>query len=153
VAESLDPSFPLSTRRAAPQAAAAAFALGRLDKVEAVINAIRGRHRAGRQPTLDAHILSWQARLKGLRGEDDAAAAAFVQAIDAFAAVHRPFWRAVTQLEAAESALRAGRGDEARAWIEEARSMFTELRARPWIDRADAALRGAIQPEPARSAV
>ncbi|HEY2570595.1 MAG TPA: hypothetical protein VGI27_03935 [Solirubrobacteraceae bacterium] len=152
--ESLDPSFPLSARRAAPQAAEAAFALGRLDKVEEVISAIRGRHRAGRQPTLDAHILRWQARLAGLRGDDDAAVAAFGQAIDAFAAGHRVFWRAVTQLEAGESALRAGRADDARLFIGDARSMFVELRARPWIERADAAWRGgAIQPEPARSAV
>ena len=38
LAESLDPSFPLSARRAAPQAAEAAFALGRLDKVEELID-------------------------------------------------------------------------------------------------------------------
>ena len=154
LSEALDPSFPLSARRAAPQAAEAAFALGRLDKVEEVISAIRGRHRLGRQPTLDAHILRWQARLAATSRDFEAATALFAQAVDAFAAVRRPFWRAVTQLEAGESALAAGREDDARSLVGEARATFAELRARPWMDRAEAAMRRSDdRSERARSAV
>ncbi|MGH7721704.1 MAG: ATP-binding protein [Candidatus Dormibacteria bacterium] len=146
--ESLDPSFPLTARKAAPEAVDAAFALGRLDRVTEVIDAVRGRHRSGRQPTLDAHILRWQARLDEAGGDADAAAAGFARAIDAFAALHRPFWAAVTRLEAGACALAAGRHDEGHTHLREARATFEELRARPWVDRVDA-----VSSEPASANV
>ncbi len=154
LAESLDPSFPLSARRNLPQAADAAFALDRLDKVEELIGAVRGRHRAGRQPTLDAHIARCQARLAAARGDSETAAVGFAQAIDAFGAVLRPFWQAVTRLDAGEAALLAGRDEEGRWYLEQARATFSELRARPWVERVDVATsRGSQQAERARPAV
>jgi class 3 adenylate cyclase/predicted ATPase len=150
----LDPSFPLSARRAAPQAVEAAFALHRLDKVEEIISAVRRRHRVGRQPTLDAHILRWQARLAATRGDADGVTSDFEAAIEAFEAGHRPFWAAVTRLEAGECALLAGRADEAQVLLAEARATFSELGATPWIDRVDKAARDhGVRPQSVRSAV
>jgi class 3 adenylate cyclase/predicted ATPase len=149
----LEPSFPISARRSAPQAVDAAFALGRLDKVEEVISLVRERHRAGRQPTLDAHILRWQARLAAARGDTGAAAGDFGLAIAAFDAVHRPFWGAVTRLEAAECALLAG-DEGGHNLLDAARVTFSELGAKPWVARADAAShQRRVQPEGVRSAV
>jgi class 3 adenylate cyclase/tetratricopeptide (TPR) repeat protein len=150
----LDPSFPLSVRRSAPQAVEAAFALGRPERVQEVIDAVRRRHRPGRQPTLDAHVLRWQARLAALAGDDETAADAFLRAIDAFGGVRRPFWAAVTQLEAGEAAFAAGRDEDADGLLAQARATFTQLQAPPWIERVDGAgrMRGA-QPERARSAI
>ena len=141
----LDPSFPLSLRRSAPQAVEAAFALDDLGRVQEVIDAVRRRHRPGRQPTMDAHILRWQARLASLGGDDESAAQGFARAVDAFGAVHRPFWVAVTQLEAGEAAFAAGRDEAAESLLARARATFSELQASPWIDRVDGArpMRGA----------
>ncbi len=150
----LDPSFPLSLRRSAPQAVEAAFALDNLAGVQEVIDAVRRRHRPGRQPTMDAHILRWQGRMASVAGDADAASAGFARAIEAFGAVHRPFWAAVTRLEAGEAAQLAGRDEDSRLLLSAARDTFMELGAAPWIARVDCALRHhADQAESVRSAV
>jgi len=50
-----------------------------------------------------------------------------------------PFWRAVTQLEWAEWLGGQGRQAEASPLLEEARSVFERLGAKPWLERAEAA--------------
>jgi hypothetical protein len=48
-----------------------------------------------------------------------------------------PFYVAVTRLERAEGMLAQGRSDEAGPVLAAARETFDELRARPWLERAD----------------
>jgi hypothetical protein len=114
----------------------AAFSLGEVTKVVELIRLVRERFRPGRQPSMDAHILQWEGRLAAERNDDDAAAAKFRSAIDAFAILERPFWLAVTRLELAEWLLGHGRDAEAQEPLAQARAMFEELRATPWVNRA-----------------
>jgi hypothetical protein len=145
----LEPSFPTAARRVLVHAVDAAFALRRNDKVEELIALTRLRHRAGRQPGIDAQILRWQARLAASRGDDAEVAAGFTGAIEGFAALRRPFWVAVVRLELGEWLMRAGLVEEARLPVSLARTTFVELRATPWIERADAE---AANREPAQPA-
>jgi len=50
-----------------------------------------------------------------------------------------PFYVAVTRLERARHLLEADRVEEARPLLEQAGETFEELRARPWLDRVEAA--------------
>jgi len=119
----------------------AAFALRRDEKVQELIDAVRAHYRPGRQPAIDAHIHRWRAALAGRRGDDVDAADQFAMALEGFAALTRPFWLAVTQLEFAEWLLHNERDTEAAELLVGARSAFTQLGAEPWIERVDAAVR------------
>jgi hypothetical protein len=55
----------------------------------------------------------------------------------------RPFWLAVTRLEYAESLIEQGRDAEAHELLAPALTTFEQLRAAPWVERADAAARRA----------
>jgi hypothetical protein len=145
----LEPSFPATGRRALVHAVDAGFALRQHDKVEELIALTRLRHRVGRQPGIDAQILRWQARLAASRGDDAEVVADFTGAIDGFTALRRPFWVAVVRLELGEWLMRAGLVEEARLPVSLARTTFVELRATPWIERADAE---AANREPAQAA-
>ncbi len=136
---SLDASidfYPTMARRAMYEAIEAAFALGREGEVAEIL-ALASRHfRAGRQPSIDALVLRWRARLSGVAGDD--AAALFRRAIDAFEKLPRPFWLACTRAEFAEWLSRHGRTGEAEEHFRLARATFEELAATPWLARLDA---------------
>jgi class 3 adenylate cyclase/tetratricopeptide (TPR) repeat protein len=134
---SLEPSFPLTARRALIAAADAAFALGVLEKVEELILLVRRRHRPGRQPSLDAHILRWQARMSGARGDGQSAIADFETAMDAFDRLHRPFWGALTRLDYGELLLVHARAADAEEVLTEAATTFAELGAQSLLARAE----------------
>ena len=55
-------------------------------------------------------------------------------------------YAAVTRLERAENLLADGRADEAGPLVAAARETFEELRARPWVERAEALALGAKVP-------
>ena len=63
----------------------------------------------------------------------------FREAEHAYDALGAPFHLAVTQLEHAESLETRGPSDEADALRGSARSVFEQLRATPWLERADRA--------------
>jgi class 3 adenylate cyclase/tetratricopeptide (TPR) repeat protein len=56
-----------------------------------------------------------------------------------FAEAEMPFYVAVTRVERAEHLRTAGRADEARPLLDQARETFEELRARPWLERVERA--------------
>ncbi len=56
-----------------------------------------------------------------------------------FVEAEMPFYVAVTRLERAEHLFAAGRADEARPLLDQARETFEDLRASPWLERAQAA--------------
>jgi class 3 adenylate cyclase/tetratricopeptide (TPR) repeat protein len=136
----LEQSYPVVACLNLVEAVSAAFALGRDEKVRELIDLVRLHYRPGRQRTIDAHIHRWRAALAAHRA-DVAAADEFTLALDAFTALTRPFWVAVTQLEFAEWLLQQQRDAEAAELLLPARSAFMRLSARPWIDRVDAAAR------------
>jgi len=122
----------------------AAFALGRDANVVELIEVVREHYRPGRQPSLDAHILRWEARLAGGRSDLEVACQKFQAASEAFAGLSRPFWVAETRLEFAETLITQARELEARELLAQARATFAELGAQPWLERADAAMRVAM---------
>jgi hypothetical protein len=48
-----------------------------------------------------------------------------------------PFWLAVTLLEHGEWLTAVGRADEAQSTLDEARTLFQKLKARPWLERLE----------------
>jgi class 3 adenylate cyclase/tetratricopeptide (TPR) repeat protein len=107
------------------EALEAAFALGRTDTVHELLARIDAVPAGSRPPYLDAHARRFRARLDGDAG-------GYLAAADGFRTLGLPFWLAVTLLEHAE--LTADR-----ASLDEAQSIFEELKATPWLERVAAA--------------
>lgn len=107
------------------EALEAACALGRTDTVEELLARIDAVPAGSRPPYLDAQARRFRARLDGDAG-------GYLAAVEGFRTLGLPFWLAVTLLEHAE--LTADR-----ASLDEARSIFEELKATPWLARAAAA--------------
>jgi hypothetical protein len=89
-----------------------------------------------RPPSLGAHAGRSRARL----AESPELAASHLAAAEAvFRDLGLRFWLAVSLLERAEVLTADSRGEAAEPLLAEARDIFVELRARPWIERAAAA--------------
>jgi tetratricopeptide (TPR) repeat protein len=81
-------------------------------------------------PLLAAQRARFRARLAGSDADRELATAERL-----FAELEMPFYIAVTELEHAEWLDAAGRLDEARTLLDDARERFGELRATPWLER------------------
>jgi tetratricopeptide (TPR) repeat protein len=101
------------------EAAQAALDGGDFDEAERLLEYADSWPLIERRPLLAAHTARIRAKLLAVRGED--AADEFAQAAAQFREHDRPFWTAVTLLD-------AGRG-------EEAEPIFRRLRAEPWLER------------------
>jgi hypothetical protein len=110
------------------EAVEAGIALGEPSKVEELVATIEAVPPGLRSPYLGAQVL----RFRGRPATGDAAESLLDAAAKRFAELSIPFWRAVTLLELGELA-----GDDAA--LEEAREIFEDLKATPWIERCDAA--------------
>jgi tetratricopeptide (TPR) repeat protein len=112
------------------EAVEAALALGEVGRAEELLSLVDGVPRGLRSPYVDAQVRRFRARISedegGLRG-----------AASSFRELGVPFWLAVTLLELAELT-----GDSAQR--DEARGIFEQLGATPWLARAG----GARQAEP-----
>jgi hypothetical protein len=86
-------------------------------------------------PTMAGHAHRGRARFAG---SGEGAYADHAAAANQFRDLGIRFWLAVSLLEHAEALTADGRSDEAAPLLEEARQIFTELGARPWLDRAEA---------------
>ncbi|HEY2788741.1 MAG TPA: AAA family ATPase, partial [Gaiellales bacterium] len=114
----------------------AAIALGDRAKAEEVIERIQAIPPGLRPPSLGAHAGRSRARL----AESPELAASHLAAAEAvFRDLGLRFWLAVSLLERAEVLTADSRGEAAEPLLAEARDIFVELRARPWIERAAAA--------------
>jgi hypothetical protein len=112
-----------SVKQAVVESIEAALALGESAKVEKFLESIETIPAGTPSPYLAAHARRFRARM----ADDSAGLAA---AADQFRSLGLPFWLAVTLLEHAEAS-----GDESQ--LVEAREIFEELKAGPWLDRAD----------------
>jgi class 3 adenylate cyclase/tetratricopeptide (TPR) repeat protein len=131
----------VDTRAALIEAVDAAFALRRQDKVLELIAIVRDRVHGSWSPSLETHLLRWEARVAAEGGDLADADTKFTAAIARFTAVSRPFWVAVTRLEYATTLAAQDRDTEAEALVSQARAAFAELRAVPWVQRSDELLR------------
>jgi tetratricopeptide (TPR) repeat protein len=113
----------------------AALALGDRAKAEELIGRIDAIPPGLRPPSLGAHANRARARLSD---SVEVATTHALAAATSFRELGLRFWLAVGQLEHAEILAADGRRDEAEPLVAEARAIFAELGARPWLDRAEA---------------
>jgi tetratricopeptide (TPR) repeat protein len=114
-----------STKQGIVEGVEAALALGNSTKVEELLALVEAVPLGTRPPYLEAQTKRFRARLDGDPSHYEAAAAGFRE-------LGLPFWLAVTLLEHGELT-----GDETS--LAEAREIFERLRARPWLERLEAA--------------
>jgi class 3 adenylate cyclase/tetratricopeptide (TPR) repeat protein len=108
-----------------------------LGKAEELLGIIEGLPPARRPQFLQAHAMRFQARLADLKAQPERIEPDFKAAIGLFREMAYPFWMSVTMLELGEWLVRQGRGDAAEPLLAEARSIFEDLKARPWLERLD----------------
>jgi class 3 adenylate cyclase/tetratricopeptide (TPR) repeat protein len=118
----------------------AALSMGDQARAEDVVARIEAIPPGLRPPSLGAHAARARARMAESAEAGDMHA---VVAATAFRELGLRFWWAVAQLERAEILAGDGRRDEAEPLAAEAREVFSELRAAPWVARADALVRSA----------
>jgi predicted ATPase/class 3 adenylate cyclase len=112
-----------STKQGIVEGIEAALALGNTAKAEELLLIVEGVPAGTRPPYLDAQARRVRARMDGDASGFESAAATFRE-------LGLPFWLAVTLLEFGELT-----GDEAP--LDEAREIFENLRATPWLERLD----------------
>jgi class 3 adenylate cyclase/tetratricopeptide (TPR) repeat protein len=117
--------------------------------VEAALSAgdVRGAERrieeadvvpaARRPPSVHAHSMRLRARADAMKGDTGRIEPNFKGAVGLFREIGHAFWMAVTLLEYGEWLVGQGRGAEAERLLAEARSIFEQLKARPWLERLD----------------
>jgi class 3 adenylate cyclase/tetratricopeptide (TPR) repeat protein len=100
-------------------------------------------------PSLEGQRARFHARVFARRGEQERVERSFRIAARVLADHDLVFHRAKVQLEHAEWLVEQGRSDDAHSLFTRARETFEELRATPWVERADAALAGSRAGVPA----
>jgi tetratricopeptide (TPR) repeat protein len=113
----------------------AALLLGDLSKAEALLDVFRSLPPGRRTPFHLAHAMRLGAKLSVARDEQADAEAGFKGSVGLFREMAFPFWMAVTLLEYGEWLAAQGRRADSAPLVEEARSIFEALGARPWSDR------------------
>jgi hypothetical protein len=122
-----------------PDAVEILLALGRREQAAELVSRLERLPGGFRPPFVEAQACRLRARL-----DDDPAGCAAAAA--GFAELGMPFWAAVAWLEQAEL---LDAGEETERLLADARETFQFLRAKPWLDRVDAALAGARTKIPA----
>jgi class 3 adenylate cyclase/tetratricopeptide (TPR) repeat protein len=113
----------------------AALELADFDKVEELLADVESLP-LGRLPQfLQAHAWRFRARLGDRQGEGEAVEDRFKRAAGLFREIAMPFYLAVTELEHAEWLAGQSRADEAEPLVTEAREIFKQLEAKPWLER------------------
>ncbi len=111
----------------------AALAMGDHAAAQEFLTAVDAQPRGLRSRFADANAHRFRARMAA---DPEQAQSQLRTAVDVLRRLEIPFWRAVCQLELAQSL--AG-GAEADALLADARAVFSELQAAPWLERALAA--------------
>ena len=117
-----------SIKLAIVEAIEVALALGERAKAEELVASIEAVPPGLRSPYLWAQALRFRAKLAT---PDEAAVESFEAAANRFRELGIAFWLAVTQLEHGELTSDA-------SLLEEAREIFEQLEARPWLERLEA---------------
>jgi tetratricopeptide (TPR) repeat protein len=125
------------------QAIGAAFSLDDRPAVRQLVDAIDAMRPGHVTPFLRALADRSRARLQVLDGEDLTAERNFKAAIGMFRETGIPYWRALSQIEYAESLVGRGRNGEAESLLREARDTLDRLGASTWLERVDRIVAGA----------
>ena len=115
----------------------AALELGEQEKAEELLAFVDELRPGELPPSLGAQAARFRARLAALRGDREAVEPGFKSAAGILREFGLRFWLAVTLLEHGEWLAVEGRPDEAAPLVAEARGIFAELRATPWLERAE----------------
>jgi predicted ATPase len=126
-------------------AAEAALGLGDNDRAEDLVSLAEGLARGERPPLLEAHTSRFRARLAETSGTGDFAAG-FKAAAGLFRELDTPFWLGVTLLEHGEHLAREGRTEEMSPLLDESKTIFEGLGAKPWIERLERVASGHSEP-------
>ncbi len=119
------------------EAAGAALALRDLDRVEALLARCAGLRPVDRTRYLRAQESRVGARLAAARGDGGSVEPGFQRAESGLRELGMTFWLAVTLLEHGEWLSAEGRPAEAGPFLDEARGIFEQLEAKPWLERLD----------------
>jgi class 3 adenylate cyclase/tetratricopeptide (TPR) repeat protein len=119
------------------EALEAAFGLEDLYKVEELLGRIEALRPGELTRYVQAQGARFGARLAAERGQGDAVATGFEAAAQQFRELSMPFLLAVTFLEYGEWLIGQGRTDKASPLLDEARRIFQQLQASPWVDRLE----------------
>ncbi len=134
VVEELGVTF-VVTKLMIVEALESAFELGDTAKVEELLGTIDRLRPGDRPPLLAAHATRFRALLAANSAEADRG---FGRAAELFDELGTVFWRAVVELEHAESLIGRGNADRAQPLVAGARETFDRLDAKPWLARLDA---------------
>jgi hypothetical protein len=118
----------------------AAFELDDSSSVHQYLSVVESAAPGEISPLLHAEHARFKARLAAQEGWQDQAEARFKNAAAIFREISTPFHLAVVLLEHAEFLSSQGRSPDSEQLLSEAKQIFTELTARPWIERVDSAL-------------
>jgi tetratricopeptide (TPR) repeat protein len=129
----------LALRYAWPVALEAAVRLEAWDDVERLLRVFDELPPAARGARRTAHRHRFGARLAAARGDEGGAAEGFAAGADHYRAARTPLDLGACLLEWGEWLAGRGRGEEALPLLAEARGIFEDLRATPWIERVDRA--------------
>ncbi len=113
----------------------AAFALGDAAKIEETLGMLESLRPGEPMPFIQAHGARVSARFAASRSDADGADAAFASATQTFRELANPFWLAVTVVEHAEWLLSRRCDADAAPLHAEAREIFEQLKAKPWLER------------------
>ena len=130
------------------EAIEAALDLGDAERAEELLGVVRGARPGQVTPYLRAHAARLAARIEAVAGNADSVEPGFVAAEQGFRDVGAPFDLAVSLLEHAEWLAARGRTDEAEQPLTEAREIFAQLEATPWIERVERASSAAASQAP-----
>jgi class 3 adenylate cyclase/tetratricopeptide (TPR) repeat protein len=119
------------------EALEATFGLDDMESTERLLGEIQALRPGELTPYLQAQGARFGARLAGARGESDRVEPGFAAAAKQFRDLSYIFHLAVTRLEHAEWLSTQGRVDEAKPLLDEARELFENLRAAPWLERVE----------------
>jgi class 3 adenylate cyclase/tetratricopeptide (TPR) repeat protein len=123
----------------------AAFELGRFDRVEELLTVAESAPPRDRTPSIQATVDRFRGRLASLREDHDEADRRLSRAGGLFREIGYRHWLAVALLERAEVLLAAGRSDQASPLLTEAKGLFEQLGAKPYLERVDAAEGGLLE--------
>ena len=138
-----------NVREAWVHAVEAAFDLGDLDRARAVLTIVEEKASAHIPRYLEGHRARFESRLAALQGDEDRAQARFRSAARGFREIGALFCLAVTLLEHGEWLAGQGRNGEGEPMLGQAREIFEQLKANPWLDRLD--IVGQSTPQPVAS--
>jgi tetratricopeptide (TPR) repeat protein len=121
------------------EALEASAQLGDLDKVEALLGTVDRLPPGQVAPSMEAQRTRFRAKLAAARGEAPLVQGGFKSAAGLLRELGMRFPLAVTLLEHGEWLVAQRRAEEAAPLLAEAREIFEQLKARPWVERAEAA--------------